>query len=150
MKRKKRRLMTIVTDHGVVTTDRPALDLPFSHPYRAHQREVEGKWMPPNHDGVRFMSVIDNESAKAIVIKESPEILDLVKRSNHESTVGKQEFLSPCGNFFMILVAGFITPDADDPERVESGWWVTKTAGPIKHLEKYSEMAMSVMRKAFE
>lgn len=147
MKRRKLKPITIISKDEAITCERPALELPASHPFILHRNKLEAKWSESNRDGVAYMNVLDHESAKSMVAENAPRILDFVKKSKSETTIAREIFTSPCNKFFRIFVGGFITPDHDDPDRLESGWFVCQSIGPIEMMDKYTKISESVMRE---
>jgi len=105
-------------------------------------RRLDGVWQPDNPDGVAFRFFNNHEQAKKITSTLIPEALSLALRHTPKSSVYALDFHK--GSEFLINISAFLTPDADDPDRLESGWMVVQIRGGIEHLEKYKLIAIGM------
>jgi len=126
-----------------VSYDRPLLQLPSDHPFVVSQKENDGK-LHVRADGLRYTTFTDHRKALSLIRAICPDMIKMAMQSNKDCGM-IQEFASPCGNRFQILYAYYQIPDADDPDRVESGWSATLVQGE-RHLRDETMKAMIKIR----
>lgn len=110
------------------------IDLPKDHPFRDYMKSKDMKWKT-NEDGVRTMSISNHHLAKETVMKLMPQAMDEIDMSKGTNGFCQTTLLKD-GSFRLVL-AVFIMPDDDDPDRVESGWFALITEGPWILAKEY-------------
>ena len=123
------------------------LTLPKNHPYRKACAEAEGKWMDTTlHPKIQQCCFREHHTAKRVARFYIPELFGDVTtkllNSGRDLMAGSAMFTLSSKKRVLGVVAAFIIPDGDDPERVETGWFAMKIRGPQAFEE--------VIRKATE
>lgn len=136
MKRKKKKILC----------NRPRIDLPESHPFRVKlEKNIADTsvWLETDIPGVVFKMVLDHRESIELLTSIDASLLQRVNLTN--TTWLQSNYTSPKRGRAISLVARFDTPDADDPERLESGWSLSIFEGPIGATKAMEQRAKAFM-----
>jgi hypothetical protein len=103
----------------------------------AIEKAIKGEgWIGPNPDGVSTLTINDHHGAKAVTGEVMPSAAKVVLKAGEDCffTSGMRD---ANGKSFTVFSASFIVPGGDDPDRIESGWGMVITRGPLVYFEKY-------------
>jgi hypothetical protein len=119
------------------TSARPLLDLPADHPVRQHFESdpcTHGWETTLTPEGWEVFSTNNHKLAIGQLQKMAPELL---KSEMHpvQTTIQCLELYHETEDVAMVVIAMWMPPDADDPERRESGWAVSILKGTKKDAE---------------
>lgn len=136
-----------------IRTHRPLLDLPDGHPARrllVAQRQCHTAWQPAAIPGCRFRIISDHREAISALQQLGEDQPGRILRrlvSGEFSTHFTQSYTSPGGEAFAVM-ASWLPPDTDDPERIEGGWCVFLLRGPISQAGLMEELVSATARRA--
>jgi len=129
----------------------PMKTLPKDHEFRTLMKQREGQWQDTEVPGVRIAIVSDNRTALGLVQKIAPD--HVARARKHVGGGGGAQFFGIIdqvhedGSFAQVTTTRFILPDADDPDRLESGWQIAFLRGPIGMKAELHIMALAFAYK---
>ena len=126
------------------------IELAEGDPARIPFEEASKGWVITQSPEGFVMSSTTNHRISRDFLKEvAPEILSM-KLKPDGVTCGILHFINPKMNLAISLCGGWITPDADDPERLEGGWFVSHAAAPIEHAANLQSWFVGIIKQTMK
>lgn len=124
------------------------IDLKKGDPARKPFEQANAGWVITTSPEGFVMTQTTNHCIARDFLKDvAPEILSM-KTKPEGVTCGILHFTNPEMNLAISLCGGWIMPDADDPERLEGGWFVSHAAAPLQYADRLQPWFVGIIKEA--